>query len=559
MEELQMNSDISMNKNLGEILRRMNSMEDRIALLESDKKYRAETRPVNTESNNADDSQFMNVDFTFSAPFENKLGEFGLAWLGNIVLFFAIAFIWEYFNKAGNPLVALGVGIISTICVFAVSYYFRKSYTYLSYTFGLFGFLILYYILLRLHFFNANPLIANKAVATTVLMFAVGIQLYYAIKRQMKVLAGLAFTMAMFTAFVCYQTHAFFLISIATTGLAIYTFWHYNWWKNLVYVLLISLFIYLIWLLKNPVSLVKTPGDLTYHYTFVYLSIITAMYSLVAFRKPGQGFPQNSILGIILFAGFTYSVLLLVLIILHFPQAFVPFFLAISLYCIAYSIILKFYSPWKYTPALYALFGFVAISVAVFGTYHFPDSFLLLVGQSFLVLTLALWYRSHIITLMNTFLLVILAIYYYSTSGTLQTVNFAIPLVALLSARIINWQKNRLNIKTDFIRNIYLLTLFFSLLYATYKGIPAQYITVSWLLIAGIYFGLSIILNNFKYRWMAMANLLVSAFHLVLADLAKIDIVYRILAFLVFAIISIIISVYYVKKLKNKELDTKEE
>jgi membrane protein implicated in regulation of membrane protease activity len=96
-------------------------------------------------------------------------------------------------------------------------------------------------------------------------------------------------------------------------------------------------------------------------------------------------------------------------------------------------------------------------------------------------------------------------------------------------------------------------------LYATYKGIPGQYITVSWLLIAGIYFGLSIILNNFKYRWMAMANLLASAFHLVLGDLAKIELVYRILAFLLFAIISIFISTYYVKKLKNKAADVKDD
>jgi hypothetical protein len=372
----------------------------------------------------------------------------------------------------------------------------------------------------------------------------------------MKVLAGLAFTMALFTAYVCYQVHAFFLISIAATGLALYSFWKFNWWKNLIYVLFISLFIFLVWLLRNPGTPATTPGNQTYHFAFLYLSIIAALYSLAAFRKPNPGLPENSILGIILFAGFSYSVLMLVLIIMHFPQSFVPFFLSISVYCIAYSVILKFYSPWKYTPALYALFGFVAISIAVIGTYHFPDSFLLLVIQSFLVLTVALWYRSHIITLMNTFLLVILALYYYKTSGTLQAVNFAIPVVALLSARIINWQKKRLNIKTDFIRNIYLVTLFFSLLYATYKGIPGQYITVSWLLIAGIYFGLSIILDNFKYRWMAMANLLASAFHLVLGDLAKIELVYRILAFLVFAVISIVISTYYVKKLKHKEADS---
>jgi hypothetical protein len=132
-------------------------------------------------------------------------------------------------------------------------------------------------------------------------------------------------------------------------------------------------------------------------------------------------------------------------------------------------------------------------------------------------------------------------------------VNFAIPVVAFLSARIINWQKERLNIKTDFIRNIYLFTLFFSLLYATYKGLPGQYITVAWLLVGGIYFGLSILVKSIKYRWMAMANMLVCAFHLFLVDLATTDLIFRILAFLVFAIISITISTYYVRKLKNND------
>jgi membrane protein implicated in regulation of membrane protease activity len=246
---------------------------------------------------------------------------------------------------------------------------------------------------------------------------------------------------------------------------------------------------------------------------------------------------------------------LLALVFIHFPTSYVPFFTAISIYCVAYSVILKLYSPWKYSPALYALFGFVAISVTIFGIYHFPDAFLLLICQSFLVLALALWYRSYLITLMNTILMVTLVIVYYNLAGTLQAVNFSIPVIAFSSARIINWQKERLNIKTDFIRNIYLFTLFFSLLFATYKGLPGQYITVSWLLIAGVYFGLSIFIKSIKYRWMAMGNLLVAAFYLFLVDLAKIDLIFRILIFLAFAITSIVISTYYVKKLKHKTED----
>ena len=53
-----------------------------------------------------------------------------------------------------------------------------------------------------------------------------------------------------------------------------------------------------------------------------------------------------------------------------------------------------------------------------------------------------------------------------------------------------------------------------------------------------------------------MANLLISAFYLFIFDLAKIEMIYRILAFLVFAVISLVISTYYVKKLKAKGDET---
>jgi len=91
------------------------------------------------------------------------------------------------------------------------------------------------------------------------------------------------------------------------------------------------------------------------------------------------------------------------------------------------------------------------------------------------------------------------------------------------------------------------------LLYATFKGLPGQYITVTWLLISGVYFVLSILIRSIKYRWMGMANLIVSAFYLFLVDMAKTDLIFRILAFLAFAIISIGISTFYVKKLKKRD------
>ena len=542
-------------EDLQSILNRLDSMEERITLLESNKQQHQSILADNIAQTEDDDSGFEDFKISISAPFESNLGEYGLAWLGNIVLFFAIAFLWQFFNDAGKPVVSLVVGVISVAGVLVMSQYLRKSFSYLSLMFNLFGFIILYCIILRLHFYNSKPLIANDVLVSVLLLIVIGVQYYFAIKKQSQLFAGVAFTLALFTAFISDHILLFFIISTVTIVLAMYSFWKYNWWKTLIFILIIGFLINMFWLLSNPVSLIKTPTDLTYHYAFIYFSVLTGIYSLAAFRKPDEAYPGNLILTILLLAGILYSALLLALVFIHFPVAYVPFFLAISIYCISYSVILKLYSPWKYSPALYALFGFVAISVSIFGIYHFPDAFLLLICQSFLVLALALWYKSYIITLMNTFLLVTLVIVYYNLSGTLQSVNFSIPLVAFFSARIIMWQKERLNIKTDFIRNIYLFTLFFTMLYATYNGLPGQYITVSWLCVAGIYFGLSIVIKSIKYRWMAMGNLLVSAFYLFIVDLAKIDLLYRILIFLAFAITTIVISTYYVKKLKAKSED----
>lgn len=544
MEEFMMNSNGWKKEELESILGRLDSIEERIARLESNKEHAAKS--------GEDDSDSVDLSFPLNSPFETKLGEYGLAWLGNIVLFFAISFLWQYFNDAGKPVLSIIVGVISVAGVFTMSHYLRKNYSYLSFMFNLFGFIILYYIVLRMHYYNDKPIVTNNALAIILLLITIVVQLYFAIKTHSQILAGLAFIFALVTAFTSNDAPSFYLISLSTTAFVLFSFWKYNWWKALTIIMMVSFLVNLIWLLRNPELSAKTPNTLISYFTFIYFSITAALYSLIALRKPSDEYPENLVLSNLLIAGSAYSILLLGLVFRHFPNTYVPLFTVISIYCIAWSVLLKIHSYWKFTPALYALYGFVAISVTIYGTYHFPDSFLLLISQSLLVLVLALWYRSQIITVMNTFLLLILVIVYYNIAGSLQAVNFTIPAVAFLSARIINWQKERLNIKTDFIRNLYLFILFFSILYATYKGLPGQYITVSWLCVAGLYLGFSIILKNTKYRWMALANLLVSAFYLFLVDLAKIDLLYRILIFLFFAVTTLVISTYYVNGLKKK-------
>jgi uncharacterized membrane protein len=89
------------------------------------------------------------------------------------------------------------------------------------------------------------------------------------------------------------------------------------------------------------------------------------------------------------------------------------------------------------------------------------------------------------------------------------------------------------------------------MLYAVYKLVPGQYVTLSWTMIALLYLAISIFLKLVKYRYMMFANLIATAIYLFAVDLARIGVIYRIVAFLSLAIITIGISIYYVNKIKK--------
>jgi uncharacterized membrane protein len=92
------------------------------------------------------------------------------------------------------------------------------------------------------------------------------------------------------------------------------------------------------------------------------------------------------------------------------------------------------------------------------------------------------------------------------------------------------------------------------ILFALFHAVPKQYITLSWTMAALAYFLLSFILKNVKYRYMALGTMICAACYLFIVDLARIELIYRVLALLFLAAISIGISIYYTnrtKKLKN--------
>ncbi|MFH1297445.1 MAG: hypothetical protein ABIJ04_09260 [Bacteroidota bacterium] len=484
---------------------------------------------------------------------ESRIGEFGLAWLGNIVLFFGIIFLAQYMTNVQQPLLAALIGYAAVGGILALSYGLKRSYSYMSFLFGVFAQLLLFYVTLRLHFFTNNAVIPWMGLGVSLLLIVIGIQVYLAIRKGSEFYAVLALIMTIVTAIVSDTTHLMLpVITLGGAG-ALFLFYRFGWYRILIIAILLTYFTLLIWILNNPLVGNPLQGVTTHQYSYIYLAACAGIFSLVALVPGSEKFPDRIILTSILLNGLMFSALLWLWVVTYFPEDYIWLFLAIALFCIPYSIILKQFSVWKYSAALYALYGFVAISITIYGLYNFPRAFLLLSIQSFLVASIAIWYRSQIIIAMNVCLFLIILVTYFATAASSSLINFSFPVVAFLSVRVINWQKERLNIKTEVIRNTYLIILFITTLYALFQAVPGPYITLSWTFAGVVFFVLSLLLRSIKYRWMALASFIATAIYLFVVDLANVEILYRIVAFLFLAMISIGLSIYYVKKVKKRQ------
>jgi hypothetical protein len=225
-------------------------------------------------------------------------------------------------------------------------------------------------------------------------------------------------------------------------------------------------------------------------------------------------------------------------------------------YHVAASAVLLFISIlfWKrersrYATFAYAMLGYMALSVAIVAAFPRPDYFVWLACQSILVISTAVWFRSRFIIGANFAIYLLLFVAYLFLAGTVSIVSIIFGLVALLSARILNWRKDRLELKTDMMRNAYLASAFFIIPYALYHTVPAGYVSISWVLVAVFYYGMSVLLkNNRKYRWMALLTFCLTIGYVLLVDITNLDPAFRIVSFLVLGIALFWISVLYARK-----------
>ncbi|MFO7768565.1 MAG: hypothetical protein R6W82_06395 [bacterium] len=70
---------------------------------------------------------------------------------------------------------------------------------------------------------------------------------------------------------------------------------------------------------------------------------------------------------------------------------------------------------------------------------------------------------------------------------------------------------------------------------------------MSWTAAAALWFGFSLLLKNFTYRWMAIGTLGATVVHLFVIDLARLDPGLRVAAFLGLGVIAVVISLFYTR------------
>jgi hypothetical protein len=180
----------------------------------------------------------------------------------------------------------------------------------------------------------------------------------------------------------------------------------------------------------------------------------------------------------------------------------------------------------------YAMTSHAALSMAIIKAAPAPDVFVWLSLQSVLVVTTAVWFQSRFIVVANFFIYVAIVMVYAMIARRETGISVGFGLVALGTARLLNWQKSRLELKTELMRNTYLVSAFLIFPYSLYHLVPRMFVALAWIALAAGYYSLNLVAQNLKYRWMGHATLLGTLVYVLAVATRQFDPVWRVLTLL---------------------------
>ena len=533
------------NSSYEEILDYLKQLENRIARIEA----QLELIPPKEEREIPQDVPAAQSEEEAEEALEMRVGQNWFAKVGIVVLALGIVFLLTLPFQNIPPFLPSLIGYILVGGIVWLSRSWRDSFQQVSrYMMGG-GLLLLYFTTLRLSHFSPQPALTSTAIEVILLSAVVAVNLTVSLRRQSVYLTGLSITLGYLTALAASDPYVIFgvvtIMSILTTVIAV----RYEWNALMTLGVVLSYLTHFLWSMNNPVFGNAVQQLSSPSVNLLFILIYATVFSAGMLRLGRQ--KEESILSVAnvaLNGGGAYCLLLL-LTLTAFGAGFGLWHLAASVLFLVFAVQVWMRERSKYSTFVYAMLGYTALSVAIADTFKMPDLFVWLSWQSVLVVATAVWFRSRFIVVGNFIIYVIIFSAYLALAGAVSAVSLSFGVVALSSARILNWKKERLELKTEMMRNAYLATALFVLPYALYHSVPAGYVSVSWLCLALFYYITSRLLNqNRKYRWMALLTTLLTIGYVFLVDLVGLDPTYRILSFLVLGSALLAISMVYSRR-----------
>ena len=486
---------------------------------------------------------------TSSAPIptedelERQVGQPGFALAGVIALTIGVSYMLSLpYPKLPAALPAV-LGITLAMGLLVVAQFTRRRAGVLIAGIRGSAMVLLFFATLRLYFFSPQPALALDSFAgRSVLILAVMVNLAVAWERRSAWLVLLAFMMGCAAAIVVNAT-AFLLPTLLFLTAAAIAAERWRGWTALPLAGLPLVYLtYFAWSIGNPFM-----GG-RFHYVTASTVAPATLLLIVALFAAGSLFRKQHDAE----DGLTNTVALLNCVLgyacflLHtaaaFPHSFVALHTAAFAILLGGAVLFWIRERSRVPTFLYALTGYAALSMAILKAAPSPEVFVWLSLQSVVVVATAIWFRSRLIVVANFLIYAAIVLGYMLVAERETGISIGFGLVALVSARILNWQRDRLELKTDLMRNAYLFSAFVVFPYALAHLVPGRDVALAWIGLAVGYYVLSLIGRNQKYRWMGHATLGLAALFLVLAGPDRLNPAYRVASFLALGTVLLVVS-----------------
>jgi len=482
---------------------------------------------------------------------ESQIGQFWFAKAGIAILSIGIIYLLT-FPYANLPSSAPSIiGFFIACGLFILSRLWRNNLQYISqYLFGV-GLLLLYFTTLRLRFFSEYPAVTNELLEIILLTLITIVHLYIAYKKQSVYLNSIGITLASVTALLSNNSYSIFIYLLMISILIVYLKLKYDWNGFYIYGITLVFLTQFLWFINNPVL-----GNKIELQALPYISVFSLLLYGIIFSFGNLFIPKDKsdsnevIVSTIINCFWCYSFFLFITIAKYNNIFAVSHFIA-SILFLTLSISFWLKHECKYATFFYSILGYTALSVAIIAQFPKPDFFIWLCWQSVLVVSTAIWFRSKIIIVANFIMYLLIFFSHLVLADKIGIVTLSFGIVAIVSARILNSQKHRLDLKTEAMRLFYLGSAFFIFPYALYHIVPKDYVGISWTVVALIYYVISVILKNKKYRWMSLLTFLLTVLYILFVGTTNFEPVYRIISFIALGVILLGISILY-SKVKSK-------